>query len=86
MTNTGERNLIYLAAGGVKRFTTAGSTVSGDYRAIYFCRNTQLTSLTCTDITNAAGISSKTSFAAGTCLQGAISKVKVKGGAIFLIN
>lgn len=84
--NAADRYLMFLANGGVKRFTSAGSTVSGSYKGIYFARNSQLTSLTAADISGATRLTSATSFIAGTVLLGNITKVIVKGGALFLQN
>ena len=86
MSYSEEKNISYMAGGGAKRFTTGASTVTGNYKAIYIVRNTQFTSIIAADITGATRISSKTSFAAPTVIQGAITKVKVKGGACFLIS
>ena len=86
-SNVAERMLVYLAGGGKKTFTTSPATVTGIYKAIYMCRNTQFTSLTATgDILKATRISSETSFAAGTVIQGNITKIKTKGGACFLVE
>lgn len=84
--NAAARQLFYMAGGGTKRWTTAATTVTGTFKAIYICRNTQFTSITSTDITGATRISSKTSFTPPCIIQGAITKVKVKGGACFLIS
>lgn len=85
MSNNSEnRYLMYLANGGAKRFTSANSTVSGSYKGIYFARDSQLTSLTAADISGATRLTSETSFMAGTVLLGNITKVIVKGGALFL--
>jgi|WetSurMetagenome_2_1015567.scaffolds.fasta_scaffold18875_3 hypothetical protein len=85
--NVTDRMLVYLAGGGVKTFTTSPSTVTGNYKALYMCRNSQFISITATgDIKKSTRISSKTSFAAGTVIQGTITAFKLKGGAIFAIE
>ena len=86
MSNSFERNMTYFAGGGIKTWTTAATTKTGNYKAIYIVRNTQFTSITAADITGATRISSKTSFSPPCVIQGAITKVKVKGGACFLIS
>ena len=86
MTNAGERNLMYLAGGGVGRFTTANSTVTGSYKAIYMCRGCAFTSIVASGITNDNAIGTGTTFAAGTVLQGNITSVKLATGACLLIN
>ena len=87
MSNEVDRMLIYLSGGGVKTFTTSPATVTGSYKAIYMARNCQFTSITAIgNIKKATRISSKTSFAAGTVIQGTITKIKTKGGACFLVE
>ena len=86
MTNAGERNLMYLAGGGVQRYTTAKSTVTGNYKAIYMCRSCSFSSIVATDITNASAIGTGTTFAAGVVLQGNITSVALDAGACMLVQ
>jgi hypothetical protein len=87
MSNESDRMLVYLCGGGKKRFTTAASTVTNNYKAIYMCRNCAFTSIIATgNIVGATRISSKTSFVAGTVIQGTITKIKLKAGACFLVE
>ena len=87
MGNTGERSLAYLTAGGgARRFTTSPTTVTQAIKAIYMCRGCALTSITASDITNETKIGTGTTFAAGTVLQGDISKIKIASGACILIS
>ena len=86
MSYSEDRMMNYLAGGGVKRWTTGASTVTGSYKAIYILRNSQFTSITAADITGATRISSKTSFSPPCVIQGSITKIKMKGGACFLVS
>lgn len=87
MAETADKLLAFSVGGGIKTFTTSPSTVTANYRALYMCRNSQFTSIIASGtIKKATRISSKTSFAAGTVIIGNITKIKLKGGAIFAIE